>query len=135
RWGTLPMRTGSSASSVAARIGNAAFLAPETRISPSSRCPPPTSSLSIGAAGSVAGGQFRRRQRADRQGMDFPAHLLAERAVDELVPLQGAQPLELIRDDQRGEMRVVLRLHLDPGRGHARADQGRNLFTVHLVSG
>ena len=47
RWGMFPTLTGPSASRVAARIGNAAFFAPEMRISPSSGTPPLMMSLSI----------------------------------------------------------------------------------------
>ena len=46
RCGTLPTDTVPSASSVAARIGSAAFLAPEMRTSPSSGTPPWICSLS-----------------------------------------------------------------------------------------
>ncbi len=47
RCGTLPMLTGPSARSDAASIGSVAFLAPETRISPSRRTPPVIWSLSM----------------------------------------------------------------------------------------
>ncbi|MNN23477.1 hypothetical protein D3C81_1368770 [compost metagenome] len=47
RCGKLPTVTGPSQSRVAARIGRAAFLAPEMRISPSRRTPPVIISLSI----------------------------------------------------------------------------------------
>ena len=53
RCGRLPMVTGSSASRVAARIGSAAFLAPETRSSPCNWRPPLIRSLSMVAV--VAG--------------------------------------------------------------------------------
>jgi hypothetical protein len=46
RWGTLPIVTGASARSPAARIGSAAFFAPDARISPSRRAPPVICSLS-----------------------------------------------------------------------------------------
>ncbi len=47
RCGTLPTDTGPSASSVAARMGSAAFFAPEIRTSPSSGRPPVICSLSM----------------------------------------------------------------------------------------
>ncbi|MNC87256.1 hypothetical protein D3C83_29670 [compost metagenome] len=47
RCGTLVTVSGSSVSSAAVRIGSAAFLAPETAISPESGAPPSMWSLSI----------------------------------------------------------------------------------------
>src|SRR6056297_69193 len=134
RWGTLPMRTGASASRVPARMGRAAFFAPEMRTSPSRRWPPPTSSLSMPRAGSVAGRHLRRRQRAYGQRVDLSAHPVTQRAIDLLVALQRPQALELVGHHQGAEMDVVLRLHFDPGRGQARPDQLRKLFTVHVLS-
>jgi len=46
----LPIVTGPSTSSVAARIGSAAFFAPEMRTSPSSGLPPTICNLSRGVA-------------------------------------------------------------------------------------
>ena len=40
--------------------------------------------------------------------MDLAAHRVAERAIDELVPLQRAQARELRRDDERREVHVVV---------------------------
>src|SRR5678815_5349161 len=100
--GTLPTDTVPSASSVAARIGRAAFFAPEMRTSPSSGTPPWICSLSTGA-------RFLRGQDLHRQRMDLATHARAERAVDELMALQGALALELRSDDHRFEMSVVRR--------------------------
>src|SRR5690606_5216341 len=47
RWGILVSKMGLSASKVAARIGNAAFLEPEMRISPLNGPPPMIINLSI----------------------------------------------------------------------------------------
>ncbi len=47
RCGTLPIVTGSSASSVAARIGNTAFLAPEIQTSPFRGSPPEMTILAM----------------------------------------------------------------------------------------
>src|SRR5690606_25765284 len=47
RWGMLVSKTGLSASKVAARIGSAAFLEPEIRISPRNGPPPMIINLSI----------------------------------------------------------------------------------------
>ena len=53
--------------------------------------------------------------------MDGTAHLFAEDAVDQLVLLDAAQPVELPRDDLRAEMvssaGEVLYPHLGPGQG------------------
>src|ERR1700752_2556111 len=100
RCGTLPTETVPSASSVAARIGSAAFLAPEMRTSPSSGTPPWICSLSttrIPAAG--RGGRFLRTQHLHGESVDLATHARAERAVDELVALQGALAFELRGDD------------------------------------
>lgn len=45
--------------------------------------------------------------------MDGAAHRLAERAVDELVPGDRAQSLELRRDDERIEVHAVFGRHAD----------------------
>src|SRR5689334_14474008 len=100
RRGTLARRSGSAVSSAAHMIGSAAFLAPETRASPSSARPPRMRSLSIGAP-------FLGRERAHRQRVDLFAHALAERGIDELMALHAALPGELRRHDERLEMLPV----------------------------
>jgi hypothetical protein len=45
--------------------------------------------------------------------MDDAAHRLAERVVDELVPSDRAQSLELRRDDERAEVDAVFGRHAD----------------------
>ena len=82
--------SGSGVSSAAHRIGSAAFLAPETRTSPSSGAPPSMTSLSIACASSGYAGRasprpFVRRERRHRQRMDLLAHAVAQRRVDQLV--------------------------------------------------
>ena len=57
KWGMFPTLTGPSASRVAARIGSAAFLAPEMRISPSRGVPPVMMSLSMQDAPAVLAGR------------------------------------------------------------------------------
>src|SRR5512138_3709639 len=98
--GTLPRRSGRDVSSDAHMIGSAAFLAPEIRISPSSGTRPRMRSLSTGAP-------LLRRQGAHGKRVDFLAHALAERRVDELMALHAAAPVELRRDDQRLEVLPV----------------------------
>src|SRR4051812_48960810 len=78
--GTLVNLTGSVDSSAAQRSGNAAFLAPEARISPPSLAPPVILSLSTARLLPLL-----RRERLHRQRVDFHAHAIAERRIDELV--------------------------------------------------
>src|SRR3954468_10600141 len=103
--GTLARRSGCSLSSAAHMIGNAAFLAPDTRTSPSSVRPPRMRSLSTGAP-------LLGRQRAHGERMDFFAHALTERAIHQLMALHSIAPGELRRDDQRLEVLPVAD-HLD----------------------
>src|ERR1700680_1714376 len=126
RCGTFATTTGSSASSAAARIGSVAFLAPEMRTSPSRGTPPWICSLSMLALCGLFG-----RQCLDRQGVYLATHELAQRAVDQLVAGQALQLRELARDDVRGKMGVVIRLHAHLCAGEACADQPRDVFRVH----
>src|SRR4051812_8501087 len=125
--GTLPTDTVPCASSVAARIGSAAFFAPEMRTSPSSGTPPWICSLSTGV-------RFLWRQHLHRQGVDLAAHARAQRAVDQLMALQGALALELRGDDHRFEMRVVRRADAHLCAGQAGLDQRLNFGSVHVSS-
>jgi hypothetical protein len=68
------------------KIGNAAFFAPEMRISPDSGTPPLISSLSIPT---LALRPVLRRQCLHRQRMDLLAHAIAKRLVDELMTLHA----------------------------------------------
>src|SRR4026209_2333878 len=81
--GTLRNRCTPGVSSVAAITGSAAVFAAELRTAPPRASPPPPSSLPIRAP-------LLRRQRLHRQRMDFLAHPLAERCVDELMALHAA---------------------------------------------
>src|SRR5436190_16797572 len=103
--GTLRSRCTPGVSRVAAITGSAAFFDPEMRTVPWSGLPPRTSSLSTGAP-------LLRRQRLHRQGVDFLAHALAERCVDQLVALHAAPAFEFLRHDDRLEVLAVAD-HLD----------------------
>src|ERR1044072_6015985 len=103
--GTLLSRSGAAVRSGAHMIGGAAFFAPETCASPSSATPPRMRSLSIRAP-------LLRRQGTHREGVDFLAHAIAERRIDELVALHAVAAGELIRDHQRLEVLAVAD-HLD----------------------
>src|SRR5512144_2941638 len=109
---TLSSTGGSSVNSDAHRIGSAAFFAPETRTSPSSRWPPSISSLST--LRDFPGRLLQRvpfggRQGRHRQRVDLLAHALAERAVDELVRLHAREALELPAHDERLPVVTVAR--------------------------
>src|SRR6266446_534411 len=98
--GTFDSRKGCDVRSAAHMIGRAAFFAPETRSSPSRDRPPRMRSLSTGTP-------LLRRQRAHRERMDLLAHALAERAIDQLVPLHTVAPGEFPRDDERLKVLAV----------------------------
>ena len=74
RWGMLPTLTVPSASRVAARIGSAAFLAPEMRISPSRGIPPVMMSLSIRRAPDAAARWWGTRLGPLREGLPHRRH-------------------------------------------------------------
>src|SRR5256885_11230553 len=114
RCGTFDSRKGCAVRSAAHMIGSAAFLAPDTRTSPSSVRPPRMRSLSTGAP-------LLGRQGAHGERMDFFAHALAERAIHQLMALHSIAPGELRRDDQRLEMLPVA-AHLDVLAAEARFD-------------
>src|SRR5882672_1230561 len=98
--GTLERRSGCALRSAAHMIGSAAFFAPDTRTSPSSGRPPRMRSLSTGFP-------LLRSQRAHRQCVDFLAHALAERRVNELMALHPIASGELLGNDQRLEVLAV----------------------------
>src|SRR5437660_1643740 len=100
RRGTLESTSGSGVSSAAQRIGSAAFLAPETRISPSSRVPPSINSLSTSVL-SLPLRPLRGGQRGHRQRMDFLAHARAQRTVYELVAAHLGECFESTAHDER----------------------------------
>src|SRR3954464_7374254 len=105
RRGTFARRNGLSASSVAQRIGSAAFFAPEMCASPRNCRPPAMRSLSTALP-------LFRRQRAHRQSMDLLAHAIAQRPIHELVALHAALAGEGARHNERLEMLPVAN-HLD----------------------
>src|SRR5262249_26640470 len=126
RCGTFATTTGSSASSAAARIGSVAFFAPEIRTSPSSGTPPWICSLSM-----LVLARLFRGERLDRERVDLAAHGVAERAVHELVAGEAALAGELRGDDARGEVGVVVRLHVHLRAAQPGADEARDVFWVH----
>src|SRR5580692_7465905 len=132
RCGTLPMVTGPLASSAPARIGSVAFLAPEIRTSPSSAMPPVICNLSTATRPGTARRPLLRRIGFDRQRVDLTPHALAERPVHQLMACQRPQALEGCPDQQRDEVRVVIRLHFHARVGDGLADQVRDLLWVHI---
>src|SRR5881394_2172452 len=101
RRGTLVRTSGSEVSSEAHNSGNAAFLAPETRTSPRSGTPPSMTRRSTSALVRPCGFPLRGGQRGHRQGVNFLAHPVAERRIDELVLANLRQSFEARADDQR----------------------------------
>jgi len=63
--------------------------------------------------------------------MDLTAHALSEGLVNQLVARDAALAGELLGDDPRLEMRVVVRLYPYVGSGQTGADQPRNLLWAH----
>src|SRR3546814_3720447 len=90
RSGTFCSVMESAVSRLAHRIGSAAFLAPDTVISPFRRLPPMIWSLSIRVR-LVFGG----RQGAHGQGVDFGFHAFAQRAIYQLVARSEEHTSEL----------------------------------------
>src|SRR5712691_9530393 len=123
RRGTLVRATRWSVSSAAHMIGSAAFFAPETRTSPCSGRPPVMRSLSTRSP-------LLGRQRTHRQRMDFLAHALAERRVDQLMALHAAPSHELAGHDQRLEMLSVAG-HFHMLAGESRRDPRLHAFRRH----
>ena len=97
--------TALSASRVPARIGNAAFFAPEIRISPSSGVPPWICSLSMAWLARAARRGFVRSQCVDRQRVDFIAHACTE-LLEVGLDLLGELALARIQDHE------LLHVHL-----------------------
>src|SRR5450631_3482282 len=121
--GTLVSVSGSGVSSAAQRIGKAAFFAPETRTSPCSGTPPSIASLST-----LGGGQRLHRQR-----VDFGAHAIAQRAIDELVALDARESFEGRAHDQRLEMLAVA-VYRDVLAGESCLDGALDVFGSRHVS-
>src|SRR6185436_14133277 len=124
--GTLRSRWTPGVSSVAAMTGSAAFLDPEIRTVPASGFPPRTSSLSTGAP-------LLRCQRFHRKRVDFLAHALPERGVDELVALHAAPAFEFLRHDHRLEVLAVA-AHLDVLAREPGFDALLHAFSRHHVN-
>ena len=66
--------------------------------------------------------------------MDLASHAHAERAVDELMALQGALAFELRRDDHGFEMRVVGRADAHLCAGQPGLDQRLNFGGIHVAA-
>src|SRR5262245_16591175 len=96
RRGTLRRPCTPGASRVAAMTASAAFFEPEMRTVPSRGRPPEIFSLS------TAG--FLGCQRLHGKRMDLFSHAIAERLVDELMPLHAVLALERARHDDRLEV-------------------------------
>src|SRR5467141_2848366 len=111
RCGTLESVSSSLVSNPAHMSESAAFLAPETRISPERGTPPWMKSLSIR--------RFLGGQRAHRQGMDLLTHALAERRIDELMALHAALAAERVaHDEHRAALQPLLDVALNLLRRH-----------------
>src|SRR5437764_1466543 len=125
RRGTRRSASGCEVSSAAHMIGSAAFFAPEMRTSPCSGPPPVMRSLSTALP--LRGGQGAHRKR-----VDLLAHAVAERGVNQLVPLHAATALESRRYDERLEVLAVARDLAVPA-GEARLDAGLDALCAHHV--
>jgi len=63
--------------------------------------------------------------------VNLPADQLAQRAVNQLVPLDFSQAVELCRNDQRREMAAVVTFDLYAGVRKPGNYQFFNLFCLH----
>src|SRR5690554_7921787 len=102
RCGRLPTVTGSSASRVAARMGSAAFLAPEIRISPSRGLRPLIRSLSTVIVLFCSGvglplGPLARSKGFRVKGVNGAVHnMLEQHLVDHLLPFDRGQAVKYV---------------------------------------
>src|SRR5690554_2706328 len=124
RCGRLPIVTGSSASSVAARMGRAAFLAPEMRISPSRGLRPPIRSLSTILVLCCSGlglplGPLARGVGFRVKGVNGAVHdVLEQYLIDHLLPLDGRQAFkDVTHSDHKVVIAIDLYLNLATGQG------------------
>src|SRR5690606_10381330 len=122
RRGTLSRYTVSAVSRLAHRMGRAAFLAPETVISPFRRCPPVMRNLSIRIGLVFVGGK-----RAHGQGVDFGFHPVAQGFVNQLVTRNQAFAFKGGADDQGLKVRTIA-LHLQVFTGQVVGNVLVNLF-------
>src|SRR5690554_912221 len=136
RCGRLPMVTGSSASKVAARMGRAAFLAPEIRISPFRGGRPLIRSLStilvLFCSGvSLTLGPLARGESFRVKGVNGAVHeVLEQRLVDHLLSLDCGQALEYITHSN-DQIMVAINLHLNLATGQGFFNKFGNLGGVH----
>src|SRR5690554_1145285 len=137
RCGRLPTVTGSSASNVAARMGRAAFLAPEMRISPSRGLRPLIKSLStviilFGSGLSI--GPLARGIGFRVKGVNGAVHnILEQHLVDHLLPFDGGQSLEYVTH-HHNKIVVAINLYLNLATGQGFFDKFGNLGGVHKDS-
>ncbi len=110
--GTLRIVTGLVASNVPAKIGSAAFLAPDMDILPDNVAPPSMRSLS-NVYWPLLLLPLVRRERANRQSVNFIAHQRAQRLVYELMPCDGSKSLEFCCDNNSRIMGIVVTHDLD----------------------
>src|SRR3990167_4397718 len=137
RCGTLPIEIGPSASSVAARMGSTAFLAPEICTSPFSGSPPVITIFAMWSGVSGLGGLvcFFGCQCAQGQGVDFAAHLLAQRGIDHAVAGQRQLAGEGVADHGGLEMHPVVAANLGAGAGQAGFDEFLDDLGIHGRAG
>src|SRR5450830_894225 len=107
--GTLLRFRSPAVSRPAHRIGRAAFFAPEMAMSPFRRLPPLIRSLSM-----CLSLEFFRCQGFHRQRVDFFAHAVAQRRVDDLVALNQTLAGKLRRNDHGLEV-LAIALHFEVG--------------------
>ena len=67
--------------------------------------------------------------------MDFPAHQLAERPVDELMARKTPLALKLTGNDAGGKVGIVVRFDADVGARQTGADQIGNFVRGHAALG
>ncbi len=105
--------TGSDASKVPARIGNAAFFAPDIVTLPDSGVPPCISSLSKASRFAALFAPFVGRQGGDRKRVDFVSDQVSKATVNELVPGQWAFTFKLGCNYECLEVRIVVAHDID----------------------
>src|SRR5689334_8272162 len=125
RRGTLLSVTGSGDSSAAHSNGNAAFLAPDARISPCNGPLPAILSLST-----VALLPLLRCERLHGQRVNLLAHAIAERRIHELMLLDARQARERGRDDDSLEVMAVT-AYFDVLAGQPRLERGADRFRCY----
>ena len=80
----------------------------------------------------IARGGFTRREGLQRQCVDLAAHAIAQRLVDELMPLQLPKSGKSRTGYSRLEMHVVFRADNHVGAWQTGTDQCLNLLWIHV---